>query len=73
MGQEARDAFVTPSNLGDAQGHRRHMALVAGGDVRRVVGMVRPLDEVNGVFEALEGGKVAGRAVLDVVGSRRAS
>jgi D-arabinose 1-dehydrogenase-like Zn-dependent alcohol dehydrogenase len=49
------------------------MALVAGGDVRRVVGMVRPLDEVNEVFEALEGGKVAGRAVLDVVGSRRAS
>jgi D-arabinose 1-dehydrogenase-like Zn-dependent alcohol dehydrogenase len=53
---------------------QRAVALVAGGGVRPVVGMVRPLDEVNDVLEALEAGTVAGRAVLDVVGlSRRAS
>ncbi len=47
------------------------VALVAGGGVRPVVGMVRPLDEVNDVFEALDGGTVAGRAVLDVAGLNR--
>jgi hypothetical protein len=34
--------------------------------VSMVVGMVRPLDEVNEVLEALEEGAVVGRAVLEV-------
>jgi D-arabinose 1-dehydrogenase-like Zn-dependent alcohol dehydrogenase len=46
----------------------RAVALVARGHVRPVVGMVRPLEDVNEVFEALDAGAVAGRAVLDVGG-----
>ena len=64
--------------IGSRFAHRddleRAVALVAGGAVRPVVGLVRRLDEVNEVFEALEAGAVAGRAVLDVAGvSPRAS
>ena len=64
--------------IGSRFAHRddleRAVALVASGAVRPVVGMVRPLEEVNDVFEALDAGTVAGRAVLDVVGlNRRAS
>ncbi len=44
----------------------RGIDLVASGAVRPVVGLVRPLEDVNDVFEALERGEVAGRAVLDV-------
>ncbi|MEX0756274.1 MAG: zinc-binding dehydrogenase [Actinomycetota bacterium] len=44
----------------------RAVALVADGRVRPVVGLVRPLEEVNEVLEALESGEVVGRAVLDV-------
>ena len=33
-----------------------------------IVGMVRPLEQVNEVFEALTAGTVVGRAVLDVAG-----
>jgi D-arabinose 1-dehydrogenase-like Zn-dependent alcohol dehydrogenase len=46
----------------------RAVALVASGLVRPVVGLVRPLEAVNEVFEALESGDVVGRAVLDVAG-----
>lgn len=46
----------------------RAVALVAQGLVTTVVGMVRPLDEVNQVVAALEAGEVVGRAVLDVAG-----
>lgn len=44
------------------------VALVAGGLVEPVVSMVRPLEEVNEVFAALDRGEVIGRAVLDVAG-----
>jgi propanol-preferring alcohol dehydrogenase len=58
--------------IGSRFAHRddleRAVTLVAGGAVRPVVGLVRRLDEVNEVFEALEAGEVAGRAVLDVAG-----
>ena len=58
--------------LGSRFAHRadleRAVALVADGHVRPVVGMVRALEDVNEVFEALDAGAVAGRAVLDVAG-----
>ena len=58
--------------IGSRFAHRddleRAVALVADGAVRPVVGLVQRLDEVNEVFEALEAGAVAGRAVLDVAG-----
>lgn len=44
------------------------VALVAAGHVHPVVGMVRPLEDVNEVFAALESGDIVGRAVLDVAG-----
>jgi D-arabinose 1-dehydrogenase-like Zn-dependent alcohol dehydrogenase len=50
----------------------RAVRLVAAGEVRPVVGLVAPLEEVNDVFEALERGDVVGRAVLDVAGVRSA-
>jgi D-arabinose 1-dehydrogenase-like Zn-dependent alcohol dehydrogenase len=46
----------------------RAVALVAAGLVQPVVGLVRPLEEVNEVFDALGRGEVVGRAVLDVAG-----
>ncbi len=56
--------------LGSRYAHRDDLtnaiSLVEGGLVTTVVGLVRPLDEVNEVFEALEGGGVVGRAVLRV-------
>ena len=58
--------------VGSRYAHRDDLAkavsLVARGLVSTVVGMVRPLEEVNEVFEALEAGSVVGRAVLDVAG-----
>lgn len=58
--------------VGSRYAHRddleRAVALVASGRVRPIVGLVRPLEEVNEVFEALESGSVVGRAVLDVAG-----
>jgi alcohol dehydrogenase len=56
--------------VGSRYAHRDDLtnavSLVARGLVSPVVGMVRPLEEVNEVFEALEGGSVVGRAVLEV-------
>jgi propanol-preferring alcohol dehydrogenase len=58
--------------VGSRYAHRddmeRAIAMVAAGLVRPVVGMVRPLEEVNEVFDALRAGEVVGRAVLDVAG-----
>ena len=48
----------------------RAVRLVADGHVRPVVDSVRPLEEVNDAFAALEAGEVVGRAVLDVAGVR---
>jgi propanol-preferring alcohol dehydrogenase len=56
--------------VGSRFAHRDDLAnavsLVARGLVSMVVSMVRPLDRVNDVFEALEDGAVVGRAVLEV-------
>ncbi len=58
--------------VGSRYAHRddleRAVALVAAGLVRPIVGLVRPLEEVNEVFDALTSGAVVGRAVLDVAG-----
>ncbi len=58
--------------VGSRYAHRddveRAIGLVAQGQVQTVVGMVRPLEDVNEVFHALESGSVVGRAVLDVAG-----
>jgi D-arabinose 1-dehydrogenase-like Zn-dependent alcohol dehydrogenase len=58
--------------VGSRYAHRddleRAVALVAAGSVRPVVGMVRPLEAANEVFDALRAGDVVGRAVLDVAG-----
>lgn len=58
--------------LGSRYAHRddldRAIALVAAGQLQPVVGLVRPLEEVNEVFAALDRGEVIGRAVLDVAG-----
>jgi D-arabinose 1-dehydrogenase-like Zn-dependent alcohol dehydrogenase len=58
--------------VGSRYAHRddmeRAIALVAAGTIRPIVGMVRPLESVNDVFEALSAGDVVGRAVLDVAG-----
>ncbi len=58
--------------VGSRYAHRDDLAkavsLVARGLVSIVVGMVRPLEQVNEVFGALEAGSVVGRAVLDVAG-----
>jgi alcohol dehydrogenase, propanol-preferring len=58
------------SYAGSRYAHRddltRAVSLVARGLVSMVVGMVRPLDEVNDVFDALEDGAIVGRAVLEV-------
>jgi D-arabinose 1-dehydrogenase-like Zn-dependent alcohol dehydrogenase len=56
--------------VGSRYAHRddlaRAVSLVERGLVSTVVGMVRPLEDVNEVFEALEAGSVVGRAVLEV-------
>lgn len=58
--------------LGSRYAHRDDLTnaveLVARGLVAPVVGLVRPLADVNEVFAALESGDVVGRAVLDVRG-----
>lgn len=58
--------------VGSRYAHRddleRAVAMVEADLVRPVVGMVRPLEEVNDVFDALRAGEVVGRAVLDVAG-----
>lgn len=58
--------------VGSRYAHRddleRAVGLVASGAVRAVVGLVRPLEDVNEVFQALESRTVVGRAVLDVAG-----
>ena len=58
--------------VGSRYAHRddleRAVALVTAGTLRSIVGMVRPLEGVNEVFEALAAGDVVGRAVLDVAG-----
>lgn len=58
--------------VGSRYAHRDDLAkavsLVERGLVSTVVGLVRPLEEVNDVFQALEAGSVVGRAVLDVAG-----
>ena len=46
----------------------RAVRLVAEGAVRPVVDGIWPLERVNEVFDRLEAGEVAGRAVLDVAG-----
>jgi acryloyl-coenzyme A reductase len=46
----------------------RAIALVASGDVKPIVGLVRGLDEVNDAFSILLSGEVVGRAVLDIAG-----
>lgn len=54
--------------VGSRYAHRDDLAkavsLVERGLVSPVVGLVRPLEDVNEVFEALEAGSVVGRAVL---------
>jgi D-arabinose 1-dehydrogenase-like Zn-dependent alcohol dehydrogenase len=50
----------------------RAVAMVADGRVRTVVDSVRPLEEVNEAFEALESGGVNGRVVIDVAGAAAA-
>jgi D-arabinose 1-dehydrogenase-like Zn-dependent alcohol dehydrogenase len=56
--------------VGSRYAHRDDLAkavsLVERGLVSTVVGMVRPLDAVNEVFDALEDGAVVGRAVLEI-------
>jgi alcohol dehydrogenase len=46
----------------------RAIELVAAGDVKPIVGLVRNLEDVNDVFSDLLSGEVVGRAVLDVAG-----
>jgi alcohol dehydrogenase, propanol-preferring len=56
--------------VGSRYAHRddlaKAVALVERGLVSTVVGMVRPLEAVNDVFDELEAGAVVGRAVLEV-------
>src|SRR6266508_2942575 len=58
--------------VGSRYAHRddleRAVALVAAGLVRPIVGLVRPLEEVKEVFDALTCGAVVSRAVRDVAG-----
>ena len=49
---------------------QRAIRLVADSEVRMMIDQVRPLEEVNDVMGALEGGEIVGRAVLDVAGVR---
>ena len=63
--------------LGSRYAHRDDLAnavsLVARGLVSMIVGLVRPLGDVNDVLQALEDGSVVGRAVLDVSGEATGS
>ena len=43
----------------------RGVAMVAEGSVRPVIGMLRRLEQANEVLDALEAGRVVGRAVLE--------
>ena len=56
--------------LGSRYAHRDDLVnavtLVCRGLVEPVVGLVRPLEDVNDVFAALEAGDVVGRAVLEI-------
>jgi D-arabinose 1-dehydrogenase-like Zn-dependent alcohol dehydrogenase len=56
--------------LGSRYAHRDELAaaieLVGRGLVEPVVGLVRPLEDANAVFDALEAGEVVGRAVLEI-------
>jgi D-arabinose 1-dehydrogenase-like Zn-dependent alcohol dehydrogenase len=58
--------------VGSRFAHRDDLAkavsLVVRGQVSMIVGMMRPLEQVNEVFDALTAGDVVGRAVLDVAG-----
>ena len=44
----------------------RGVAMVADGSVRPVIGMLRRLEQANEVLDALEAGRVVGRAVLEL-------
>ena len=44
----------------------RGVAMVAEGSVRPVIGMLRRLEQANEVLDALEAGRVVGRAVLEL-------
>jgi D-arabinose 1-dehydrogenase-like Zn-dependent alcohol dehydrogenase len=44
----------------------RGVAMVADGSVRPVIGMLRRLEQANEVLDALEAGRVVGRAVVEV-------
>jgi alcohol dehydrogenase len=48
----------------------RAIALVASGEVKPIVGLVRGLDDVNEAFSTLVSGELVGRAVLDIAGVR---
>jgi D-arabinose 1-dehydrogenase-like Zn-dependent alcohol dehydrogenase len=71
----ARLALGEMELMGSRYAHRGEMdqvvALVERGLVRPVVGLVRPMAQVNDVFAALEAGNIVGRAVLDVAGVTR--
>lgn len=60
-----RELELVGSRFAHRDDLERAVALVAAGAVRPVVGLIRPLEDVN---EALEAGRVAGRAVLNVAG-----
>ena len=66
----AREVLDEVHYVGSRFAHRDDLAnavsLVARGLVSMVVSMVRPLERVNEVFEALEDGAIVGRAVLEV-------
>ena len=61
--------------LGSRYAHRDELAtavaLVERGLVEPVVGLVRPLEDANEVFAALEAGDVVGRAVLEIGATSR--
>jgi propanol-preferring alcohol dehydrogenase len=63
--------------LGSRYAHRDDLmhavSLVERGIVRPVIGMVRPLEDVNDVFVSLEAGDVMGRAVLEIQEQEQAS
>lgn len=56
--------YVTRSELG------RAIELVASGDVKPVVDVVRPLREANDAFDDLASGRIVGRTVLTVADDR---
>jgi D-arabinose 1-dehydrogenase-like Zn-dependent alcohol dehydrogenase len=71
----ARLALGEMELMGSRYAHRGELdqvvSLVERGLVQPVVGLVRPMADVNDVFAALEAGNVVGRAVLDVAGVTR--